>query len=471
MAVTKILARHARLDVLIHYALNGDKTEEGILTGYHNCTPHHPYLQMKRTKEETGKTGGVQGYHVIQSFAKGEISPELALRIAEEYVKECLPDYQAVTGVHVDREHVHAHIVFNSVNLYTGRKYHSNARSYYAQIRGISDRLCQAHGLSVILHGEKDKAVHYCEWLRQQKGWPTYRSMLEADLRRAIEDAGDYGHFLVLIENMGYEVKHGNRLSFRLRGAGKWYVPGRRDPLFTEKGIRNRIAGNMEEITTGLKPALPGRRYVPFKRHPKYTGFMALYVHYLYLLGKIQRQEFPPKMTGKMKNHVMQFEQYKTQFAFLREHGISTPEQLSAHKGAAEKKLSALVKQRTMLHVKKKRRKALFDALADAEALRPAKELYESGMTGMEEECRRYMDAVAILKAQGVSRETTAEEKSELYQALADVNREIREVRKEMDMCAQIAESAPAMERELQTIERNKILQRQKKQNRKAIDK
>ena len=121
-------------------------------------------------------------YHLIQSFRPGEISPELALEIAREFAEEHLAGYQTVIGVHVDKEHTHAHILFNSVNADTGEKYHSNAQSYYRQIRATSDRLCREHGLSVLLQGEPSQAVSYIEWLRRSRGQPTFRSMLEACL-------------------------------------------------------------------------------------------------------------------------------------------------------------------------------------------------------------------------------------------------------------------------------------------------
>ena len=218
MAVTKILARRGGLQQAIAYVLNGDKTEEHILTASQGCLTATACHDMAAVKQRWNKTDGVQLYHIIQSFRPGEITPELALEIAQEFVREHLPGYQAVIGVHTDREHIHAHIVFNSVNALTGEKYHSNARSYYQQIRGISDRLCREHGLSVILSGAPAKSVSYVEWLRQSKGQPTFRSMLEADLRTAIQDANDLGHFFLLMEHMGYEIHHSNRLGFRLRG-------------------------------------------------------------------------------------------------------------------------------------------------------------------------------------------------------------------------------------------------------------
>jgi len=457
MAITKILAKRVRLDVMLRYAIDGDKTQEQVLTAYHNCWPKNPYGQMMETKREMGKLDGVQGYHIIQSFADGEVTPELALEIARQFTEECLPEYQAVIGVHTNTGHIHAHIIFNSVNFITGQKYHSNAQSYYQQIRAISDRVCKEHGLKIIMAGEKSHGVHYYEWLREQSGQPTFRGMLAMDLKRAIEDANDYGHFLMLIEHMGYEVKHGNRLSFRLRGQAQWMVPGRRDPLFTEDGIRKTIQGNMEAIEAGLRPVLIARRpYAPYRKHPKYTGFIALYVHYLYLLGKIKKREYPPRMTPHLKAEIMKFEKYKAQFRFLHENNISGPEQLAVHRAACEERLAALTKHRTILNARKKKRKPLYDALADAEALRPAMDLYAEGMTGMEDEAARYMDAVDVLEKSGVPLEQLKAEKAAAYEAVAEVNRDIRAVRKQIALCDEITKNIPQIEKDVHSVERKK---------------
>jgi len=454
MAITKILARKGRLDVGIRYVLNGDKTQERVLTAHLNCDPGHECRQMLETKRAVGKEDGVQYYHLIQSFRPGEVSPELALEIAREFAEEHLAGYQTVIGVHVDREHIHAHILFNSVNADTGEKYHSNARSYYRQIRATSDRLCREHGLSVLIQGEPSKAVSYIEWLRQSRGQPTFRSMLEADLRSAIADANDLGHFFLLMEHMGYEISHGNRLGFRLRGQERFMIPGRKDPLFTEEGIRAAIQGNLAAIEAGRRPAvLPRPRYRPYQKYPKYTGFLALYVHYLYLLGKIGKRQYPPRMTPQLRQEVMRFEQYREQFAFLRDNGITTQTDMAAFTARTEETLASLMKQRTVLNVRKKRRRALYTALADAEALAPARELYGAGLSGMEAEFAQYMDAVAALEQCGIPREGLIQEKAELYERLAELNRKIRAERKKLALCRKIQNSLSQMEQETEKVE------------------
>ena len=459
MAVTKILARKGRLDAGINYILNGDKTEERVLTARLNCDPGRECRQMLDTKRAYEKMDGVMYYHVIQSFKPGEITPELALEIAQKFAQEHLPGYEAVIAVHVDRQHIHAHIIFNSVNADTGEKYHSNARSYYSQIRATSDRLCREHGLSVIIEGQPSQAVSYIEWLRQSKGQPTFRTMLEADLHTAIEGANDLGHFFLLMEHMGYEIYHSNRLGFRLRGQERFMYPGRKNPLFTEEGIRAAIQGNLEAIEAGLRPPAVRRpAYRPYKKHPKYTGLLALYVHYLYVLGKVGQQRYPPRMTAHTRDEAMKFEQYRAQFAFLRENNISTQDDMTAFQSRTEKTMASLTKQRTILNVRKKKRRLLYDALADVEALAPAKQCYEDGLSGMEAEFTRYMDAVATLERCGIPRERLMAEKADIYQQLAEVNRQIRAEKKKLALCREICARLPQMEQEINQIEAKEVI-------------
>ena len=453
MAITKILPRNARLDVAIRYILNGDKTDNQILTAYFNCDPGWAYRQMMDTKRDVGRTGGRLAYHIIQSFEPGEVTPELALEIAKEFVREDLSDYEVIVGTHIDKGHIHNHILFNSVNSRTGKKAHFSERDYYERIRARSDELCRKHGLSVI-ERDSGKASSYVEWLRKSRGQPTFRSMLEADLRDAIEDAASLGDFFMLMEHKGYEIKYGNRLSFRLRGQERFMCPGRKNPLFTEDGILAAIQGNMDAVEAGLKPVAACRPvFTPYRKHPKLTGFMDLYTHYLYILGKIAKRTYPPRMTPKMRADVMKFEKLKAQFAFVRENNLTTREDMEAYQAGAEESLNALMKRRTVLNVRKKRRQKLYAALADAEALREAAKLHESGVPGMEAERVRYADAVAVLETCGIPKECLAREKAELYEEIAAVNREIREQRKKLDICAEILSKTPEIAENLKKIE------------------
>ena len=456
MAVTKILYRNGGLRQAIDYITNPVKTDENLLTDYIRCDPGHAAQQMMDTKRTLGKTAGRQCYHIIQSFKPDEITPELAHEIAKQFAAEHLPGYEAVIATHVDKAHIHSHIVFNSVNAVTGKMYHSTCENYYRQIRGVSDRLCKAHGLSIILESDEKKAVSYAEWLRQKKSQPTFRSMLEADLHDAIEDANDLGHFFLLMEHKGYEIHHGKRLGFRLRGQEHFMCPERRNPDFSEERIEQTILGNLEQIEVGRKPVFtPKPKLQPYHPHPKYTGFLALYFHYCYLLGRIEKRQYPPRMTPHLRREIMKAETYKARLKFLQENGISTADDLTTCMQRAENAVTQLAKQRTILNVRKKKRKKLFDALATEESLAVSKALYEEGLSGMEAEYAQYAEAKAILDTCGVSRQALTEEKADIYEQLAQLNKQIRAERKKIKLCREIADSAAKMQQDIAAQEKS----------------
>ena len=443
MAITKILYRNGGLRQAIDYITNPAKTDEHLLADYVRCDPGYAAQQMMDTKRALGKTAGRQCYHIIQSFQPDEITPELAHEIARQFVAEHLPGYEAVIATHVDKAHIHSHIVFNSVNAVTGKMYHSTYENYYKQIRGVSDRLCKAHGLCIILESGEKKTVSYADWMRQQKGQPTFRSMLEADLRDAIEDANDIGHFFLLMEHRGYEIHHGKRLGFRLRGQEHFICPGRRNPAFSEERIEQAILGNLEQIEAGIKPVfLPRPKPQPYRPHPKYTGFLALYYHYCYLLGRIEKRQYPPRMTPHLRKEIMKADIYKARLKFLQEQNICTPDDLAACIQNAEQQIAKLSKQRTLLNVRKKKRKKLYDALAT-----------ETAFAGFEPRKAEYADAKKILDTCGIPREVLLADKSDLYEQLAQVNQQIRQERWKLKQCRAISETAAIMQKDIDHIE------------------
>jgi hypothetical protein len=149
----------------------------------------------------------------------------------------------------------------------------------------------------------------------------------------------------------------------------------------------------------------------------------------------------------------MKSEQYQEQFAFLRDNGITTQADMTAFQARTEETLATLTKQRTILNVRKKKRKPLYDALADEAALAPAKQLYEDGRSGMETEFAQYMDAVAVLDQCGIARDRLIKEKAEIYGQLAEINRDIRAEWKKLTLCWEIQSRLPQMEKEIKQIE------------------
>ena len=236
-------------------------------------------------------------------------------------------------------------------------------------------------------------------------------------------------------------------------------IPGRKNPLFTEDGIQAAILGNLSAIEAGRRPPASYRApYRPYKKHPKYTGFLALYVHYLYVLGKIEKRQYPPRMTPQLRKEVIRFERCREQFAFLRENSISTQEDMTVFQAHTEDTLASLMKQRTILNVRKKKRRALYDALADVESLAEARRLYDEGLSGMEEEAARYAEASTLLDGCGIPRERLAAEKAELYRQLAELNRSIRAERRKLVLCEEVMEKVPNMKRSIENLETKEVL-------------
>ena len=264
MAITKIIAIRDRLDKRIDYAVNGEKTtldagityatnpektEQHFFTSALNCEScETAYAEMQATKWRFGKLGGVIGYHFIQSFAPGEVTPEQAHAIGVAFARRLFGDrYEVVIGTHLDKAHLHNHVVVNSVSFVDGKKYHSSPGSYYFDVRGVSDALCRENDLSTI--APQGKGKHYAEWKAEQNGKPTIRSTIRADIDRIIGEAYTYETFLMLLRREGYVVQ--NRLDRKyvtvLPPGGKRAI--RLDSLgdgYTEQDIRRRLAGQRE---------------------------------------------------------------------------------------------------------------------------------------------------------------------------------------------------------------------------------
>ena len=232
--------------------------------------------------------------------------------------------------------------------------------------------------------------------------------------------------------------------------------PERKNAAYSEENIERAIAGNLTEIEAGIRPAFIQRpKPQPYRPHPKYKGFLALYYHYCYLLGRIEKRQYPPRMTPHLRREIMKAETYKARLKFLQENSIYTTDDLTACMQRSENAVTQLAKQRTILNVRKKKRKKLFDALAAEEALAMSKALYEEGLSGMESEYAQYAEAKAVLDACGFSRQTLTEEKADIYEQLAQLNKQIRAERQKIKLCREIADSAAVMQRDVAAQEKS----------------
>ena len=206
MAITKIHAIRSTIQKSVDYICNPHKTDNRILVDSFCCAIETAGFDFSHDNSFLKDVdNSIPAYHLIQSFAPGEVTFEEAHKIGEELAREILGNSRAyVLATHVDREHVHNHIIFCSADYKTGKRYHDNKKSY-RQIRNVSDRLCKEHGLSVIEPGE-EKGKKYNEWQADKKN-TSYKYILKTDIFECIRYAKDYDDFLRRMLEKGYEIK------------------------------------------------------------------------------------------------------------------------------------------------------------------------------------------------------------------------------------------------------------------------
>lgn len=259
MAITKIRPIKSTLNLAIDYIVNGDKTDEQLLISTHKCHESTAHTQFLRTRNDAGTKGTVLARHLIQSFLPGEATPEMAHRIGLELCKKILKDeYEFVLSTHIDKGHIHNHIIFNNVNMVTGRCYQSNKRSYH-QIRYHSDKLCKENNLSVIdefyENYKKKYKTNGKSWYEneQAKHGTSWKSRLQFDIDRMIKQSKDWDEFLKKIADLGYEIKHGKHIAFKPKDKPRFTRSKTIGEDYTEERLKERIAERVSIKTPAVK--------------------------------------------------------------------------------------------------------------------------------------------------------------------------------------------------------------------------
>ena len=336
----------------LDYAANRDKTEQSCLESSYACTLETAFADMRQTKERWHKSGGVQGYHLVQSFAVGEVTPELAHQIAKELADRVLGgQYEYVIGTHLNTGHIHSHIVWNSVSCVDGKKYRSNYKSYVTEIRAVSDELCRKYKLSVIdTENSNHVAKPYAEWLAEKNNQPTWRTAIRQDVDEAIQQSLTWRQFLNALEHKGYEVRMGRKYPV-LRPPGKerfvrFKTLGKR---YTPEAIQTRILypQSYHPYVENPPTIQHGRLHSGKKPHRKLTGLRALYYRYLYELGALPRK--PRRPSYAVRQDAYKLDQRIRQIEFLSRNNIDTLTQLETHRQALQTEIRQLLTKRKQL--------------------------------------------------------------------------------------------------------------------------
>lgn len=250
MAVTEIHAIRTTLNKALDYIMNPKKTDNTILVDGYGCAPETAALQFELVKRNNFKTGGKLGFHVIQSFAPGEVDYETAHRIGMELADKIFEGrFQYVCATHIDRGHVHNHIIANSVSFKDGKKFYDQKKTMY-QIREFSDELCRENGLSVITE-PKGKGRSQYEHNLDKKG-KSWKSLLRKNIDEAVLKTQSWDEFLLYMQNLKYEIKQGKYISFRADGQERFIRSKTLGTDYTEERLRERISGARTNPTVSL---------------------------------------------------------------------------------------------------------------------------------------------------------------------------------------------------------------------------
>lgn len=416
MAISKILnmkdcgghfhGKHLKRS--LDYVMNPEKTQDGRLVGAINCQVDSAFEQMKATKRKFGKVDKRQGYHIILSFKEDEVNPETAFEITRRFVEEYLgKSYEAVYVVHDNTDHVHSHIVFNSVSFVDGKKYRYEKGDWAKYIQPITNKLCQEYGLSIIdvEDGSKEKQhENYKDWSEYREGSFVWADMIKRDLDACILQANDFRGFLELLSEKGYEVKQGKYLAVRPQGMTRFRRCKTLGENYSQEAIVERIAKedlSFYQSQNEEKQAAIVKCYVKRYRRAKMSGLQKRYYAKLYRIGKLKKK--PYSQVWKYRDDIRKMHKLQEQYLFLVRHKIESAEELvSVLDNLTDKKKEAS-KEKSKTYKAKERFKDIFDKAEQIRELDDAESCYQSGDTFFEDEHNAWERLNTELLAQGYS--------------------------------------------------------------------
>ncbi|MBD8947181.1 relaxase/mobilization nuclease domain-containing protein [Eubacterium sp. BL-380-WT-2B] len=242
MAYTKNHTIDATLKKAVDYICNPEKTDDTLLIHSYGCSPETADMEFEWTREKSTSPTPHLARHLIQSFSPGETTPEQAHEIGKRLADEVLGGrFEYVLTTHIDKGHIHNHIIFNDVSFVDYKHSHVNRR-WNKQTRHISDNLCKEYGLSII-PPNKNKGKSYIEYSAARKG-TSWKAQLKADIDKAISRSTDFEDFLLRMEIADYEIKRGKYISFRAKGKERFTRGKTLGERYTEDSIRERIEKN-----------------------------------------------------------------------------------------------------------------------------------------------------------------------------------------------------------------------------------
>jgi len=417
----------------ISYITDEEKTQKGALVGSHNCNADTALQEMLATKRKFGKIDKRQGYHFIISFKKQEVRPETAMEITQKFVEKYFgDDFQCLYATHDNTEHVHSHILFNSVSWRTGKKYRYEKGDWAREIQPIVNELCREYGLSIqdIEVGTEEKAVK--KWDKTKQGIFKWNHQIRLDVEDSISFANNYENFLKLMELKGYETRRqsgeaylkpmGEKQFIRLTDISGYYTKEAIESQI-EKGIRHEAkrSGNRTPRIIGCRKNY--RKYIP----P--TSYQKAFLAKMYRTGQFKRK--PYSQMWRYKEEAAKFEKLQSQYLYLCRHNIRSAEELEKRKKDLDSRMDDLDEARHQIYKRRYPHKSALALLNIIEENETRASYYKQGSLFYAPNYEKWKEAAEILVQKGYTVKQVSEMKESYQTELASVARAKRELKKE----------------------------------------
>jgi Relaxase/Mobilisation nuclease domain. len=480
MAITKLLhmneskgtggkktSSSKHLKNAIDYILKPQKTQNGELVGAGNCNLYTAYEDMMDTKKFYNKTDMRQGYHFIVSLLPGEGNTEQMKEIIEKFATEYLGTaYEYVYAVHDDKEHIHAHLIFNSVSRETGLKYHYKNGDWEKHIQPITNKLCKEYGLSEMSFERGEENQKYNIW-EKEKGW---NNIIENDMGMILKKAVSYKDFIRRLREEHYEIKEQKVLKIKPHGKSKYmrmHDFGENYKEYIENIIKENKLNSMDKKDIPVKSNPPIKSFSSFRyrRYQKLTKFQKLRLRKLYRTGRL-RYKNNYNQAWKYKKDILKLQKLKQQYNYILKHRIKDDRDLNSRELLLDEKIGQLNKEQQEIYFERKPLKEAFEMLEEFKELGRYQELQEKGYEGFENRTSRYQEIVTYFLKNKISVEVLENNKQYFSDKLKLISKEKKEIKQEkklINVIRQQPKTVSVTRKELQK-KKNVVIKKQLKE-------
>lgn len=470
MATSKILymkdcgnSFHGKhLKVALEYIVAREKTQNFKYVAGINCAPETAYEEMKATKKEHNKIDGRQAYHLIISFAENEVDAAMAFELTGKFVREYLGnEFEAVYAVHDNTDNIHSHIVFNSVNLATGKKFRYQKGDWAKYIQPIVNRLCEEYGLSTIeIETDRAKPLEfYKEWDEYKDGTFLWADMIKRDIDICLVQAESFEEFMSMISEKGYEIKQGKHLAIKPMGMKKFRRLKSFGEDYTEERLRERVL--TENLSTYKVETLEEAERIVYSKIPrgkraKLTTLQRKYYARLYRIGLLKRK--PYSQAWKYREDIRRMHKLQEQYLFLVNHDVDTVADLLDTKNTLTDKKKDVSKEKSKVYRQRKKCEDLFEILEEMRYYSLAEQSYQSGDDYFAKEHEKWCELEKKLKTLGYTYDEVLVLKEHYRSEIARTREEEASLKKEIRVAESIIREIEEEDRDIDKIEEKEIV-------------